>query len=608
MRAVKRAQWQEFCLRLEPKNTQRFWNHSKKLFRERATPIQGFLDERNHRVIISADAMIEHACQYSSEAFREKETLAQNQEVTEFKKNLDEKLAELPSKPSVFSINDLHRSIRRLKTKTSSGHGKVSNKLLKSIPASHYGFSLQTFNELLIENTYPEHWKLSKMILLPKEKSAILHVHQTRPTSLLPCLGKVYERCFLVYLRKWMKDNAVLPPEQSGFREHHLTTTRFVQFLQHISTGLLQQTASLVIYVDFTKAFDQLWHDGLLYKLHRMNCPHELVCFIIEYLKNRKCYIEMNQITSSSFEIEKGVPQGSCLGPILFLLFHCEMAQRIPSATHAPLFADDLALIVNASPWWHRSEFASQMQQTGQKALNEVQAYAAEWKQPINFFKTEWQWIHRRVVIPTLSLTIDQHRIKRTSVFKYLGYHVDERLSFNEHCKRMLGKVQKNSAILKYVTRSKTSSARARNLTSQAYIQPYLQMMYAVRPMLSMSSIEKIEAKNRQLSRLIHNWWDATNDEVRWLPNYQAAESKAQRFLRRFIDKAEKISSELFEDCILSKAMPMYLRMHIDEEAFIHALPRGRFNRYIREWMNPRVAERRKCYLDRLSNLLNKEH
>ena len=270
-----------------------------------------------------------------SEAFKEKETSSQNQEVAEFKNHLAEKLAELPSKPFVFSINDLHRSIRRLKTKTSSGHEKVSNKLLKSIPISHYGFILQTFNALLIEKTYPQHWKLSKMILLPKERTAILSVNQTRPISLLPCLGKVYERCFLVYLRQWMKDNAILPAEQSGFREHHSTTTRFVQFLQHISTGLLQQTASLVIYIDFTKAFDQLWHDGLLYKLHRMNCPHELVNFIIEYLKNRKCYIEMNQITSSIFEIEKGVPQGSCLGPILFLLFHCELVQCIPSATHA---------------------------------------------------------------------------------------------------------------------------------------------------------------------------------------------------------------------------------------------------------------------------------
>ena len=120
LRAVKRAQWHEFRLGLEPKNTQRFWNHSKNLFKKRATRIQGFLDERNHPVITNVDAMTEHARQYYSEAFREKENSSQNQEVAEFKENLAEnlaeKLAELPSKPFVFSINDLHRSIHRLKT------------------------------------------------------------------------------------------------------------------------------------------------------------------------------------------------------------------------------------------------------------------------------------------------------------------------------------------------------------------------------------------------------------------------------------------------------------------------------------------------------------
>ena len=224
LRAVKRAQWQEFCLGPEPKNTQRFWNQSKKLFRRRAVPFQGFLDEQNHRVITETDVMIEHAPQYYSETFREKETSSKNQEVAEFTRHLEERLPELPSKPFLFTLKNLHRPIRRLKTKTSSGHEKVSNKLLKSIPISDYGFILKTFNALLIENTYPEHWKLSKMILLQKEKTAILSVNQTRPISLLPCLGKVYERCFLVYLRQWMKDNAILPPKQSGFREHHSTT------------------------------------------------------------------------------------------------------------------------------------------------------------------------------------------------------------------------------------------------------------------------------------------------------------------------------------------------------------------------------------------------
>ena len=81
-----------------------------------------------------------------------------------------------------------------------------------------------------------------------------------------------------------------------------------------------------------------------------MNCPRELLIFVIEYLRNRKSYLDLNQVTSEVFAIEEGVPQGSSLGPILFLLLHCELAQCIPSATHSHIYADDLALIIHASP------------------------------------------------------------------------------------------------------------------------------------------------------------------------------------------------------------------------------------------------------------------
>ena len=161
-----------------------------------------------------------------------------------------------------------------------------------------------------------------------------------------------------------------------------------MQFLQHISSGLLPQSTALVIYVDFVKTFDQLWHDGLIYKLHKMNCPHELVIFIIEYLRNRKSYVEMNRLVSSIFDGEKGAPQGSRLGPILFLLSHYELSRRIPLAAYNHIYADDLALIIHASPWWCQSEVALQMEFLGEKALKHVQSYAIEWKQLINFAKT----------------------------------------------------------------------------------------------------------------------------------------------------------------------------------------------------------------------------
>ena len=189
----------------------------------------------------------------------------------------------------------------------------MSNKLIKSIPISRDSFILQTFNRLLSNNCYPDHWKLSKSILLPKTKTALLSIDQTRPISLLPCLGKVFERCFLFYLHRRIFKHSILPPEQSGFRQGHSTTNRFAHFHQHVTSGLQQHTASLVIYVDFVKAFDQLWHDAPIYKLFQLQCPSELLTFIIEYLRNRKCFISLNESISPSFSVQKGVPQGSSL-------------------------------------------------------------------------------------------------------------------------------------------------------------------------------------------------------------------------------------------------------------------------------------------------------
>ena len=119
------------------------------------------------------------------------------------------------------------------------------------------------------------------------------------------------------------------------------------------------------------------------------------------------------------------------------------------------------------------------------------------------------------------------------------------------------------------------------------------------------SSAHHHHCKNRQLHRLIYNWWDATNQEVSSLSDFETAETKAQRFLRRFIDKISLVLPDLFEDYILNKPMPMYIRMHL-ETPFITAFPVGRFNKHVRFWIQEEDLRHRTCYLNRLSQLLSK--
>ena len=169
----------------------------------------------------------------------------------------------------------------------------------------------------------------------------------------------------------------------------------------------------------------------------------------------------------------------------------------------------------------------------------------------------------------------------------------------------MLEKIQTNSVVLKYVARSNTSSLKVRQLIFKAFILPYLQLIYVVWPLLSTTTIERIEAMHRRLYRLVHNWWNATNHEVTSLPGFETAETNTQRFLRHFIDKVVVVLPELFEYYTLSKAMPMYLRMHI-EESFIDAFPCGRFNKYVKDWITEELLHTQTCYMNQLSRFSTK--
>ena len=183
------------------------------------------------------------------------------------------------------------------------------------------------------------------MILLSKTKARLVALEDTRSILLLPCLSKIYEKCFFVHLRRWVEEQGILPEEQSGFRPGHNMAVRLDSLVDQIGQSLLKNTAAAALFIDFKTAFNQLWYHGLWLKLTRLGCPLEIISWLQHYLTERSAYIEIKGARSSTFSLHKGVPQGSCIGPVLFILFHHDILDPLTILHWRHLFADDLSIL-----------------------------------------------------------------------------------------------------------------------------------------------------------------------------------------------------------------------------------------------------------------------
>ena len=176
------------------------------------------------------------------------------------------------------------------------------------------------------------------------------------------------------------------------------------------------------VFLDVAQAFDKVWHDGLLFKLKR-DLPHHFYLIIKSYLKDRHFYVKYGTDLSKLYPIHSGVPQGSVLGPLLYLLFTADLPTTNDTTTVT--FADDTAILSSHSD----PELASQHLQSG---LNAIEEWLNTWRININELKS----IHvtftlKRETCPPIR--VFNKPIPQASDAKYLGMHLDRRLTWNKH-------------------------------------------------------------------------------------------------------------------------------------------------------------------------------
>lgn len=313
----------------------------------------------------------------------------------------------------------------KIKTKKAPGVDLITGQILKELPSVAIRNLTQIFNAVLKFRHLPENWKKAEIIVIPKAGKKPEEVESYRPISLLPIISKLFERLYLKRLMQHVTLEEIIPKHQFGFREKHSTIQQVHRLVDKIERALEDKKVVSAVFLDVAKAFDKVWHQGLLAKLRNV-LPLNHCQLLENYLKDRKFRVRVDGAYSSFRTIKAGVPQGSVLGPILYVLFTYDIPTHDDTLTAT--FADDSAKVAVGTTLREANDKL-------QLALNELSKWRKKWRIGFNALKS----VHIVFTYKKFSyepVFLEGVAVPYSSTAKYLGMTLDCKLKWKEHVKK----------------------------------------------------------------------------------------------------------------------------------------------------------------------------
>ena len=348
---------------------------------------------------------------------------------------------------SVFTFNTVTsehilKCINKLKSKSSFGHDGLSSIHLKYISHEIVPVLTHIINQSLCTGIFPDTLKTAK--ITPVFKKGDQHITDNyRPISLLPVISKIFEKVVFLQVYEYFTENKLLYENQYGFRKYHSTELASLEFTDKIILNLDEGKIPVSLYLDLSKAFDTIDHSILLYKLQYYGIRGVALKWFESYLSNRKQYVQFNEGVSSNSEITTGVPQGSILGPLLFIIYMNDIA-KVTDKFHFTLYADDTSLIEPLCTFTSGLADKKEAANAINKELNLITDWLCLNKLSLNAKKTKMMIFHHRqknISDIDLSLYINGTKIEQVQEFNFLGLVLDECMTWNSHIQKISGKI-----------------------------------------------------------------------------------------------------------------------------------------------------------------------
>lgn len=325
------------------------------------------------------------------------------------------------------------QELRNLKTNFTMGSDGIPTFILKDCANILTGPLCYLFNLSICTSKFPDIWKSTK--LYPVFKKGDRHcIENYRPIAIINNIAKVFEKC--LYKSIYPQIQSLISTDQHGFMAKRSTVTNLVAITQYLSNNLDNNKQVDVIYTDMAKAFDRIDHSILLCKLDRIGFSAPLVSLFDSYLSKRKHYVAYKGHFSDQFSPSSGVPQGTNLGPLLFLIFINDLPARLDC--HKLLFADDLKIFSTIE--------ATDDCAALQHQIDGIHEWCVSNRLSMNVSKCTVLTFSRKANPIVFDYCYDGSVLGRTSSMRDLGVTFDSRLSFTEHANavtlsalRMLG-------------------------------------------------------------------------------------------------------------------------------------------------------------------------
>ena len=496
IRAAKRASWQQFLSKLSSTTPiSQIWTIVRRLTGKRSQPsipiirIPGHPDSISepHQAVnaIATQIAFNSSNNNYSREFIQASPRRFATPLTDFR-SVEEKDYNLP-----FSLSEFKSAIAS-SGRTSVGPDQLHYDFFRHLPEKTLLFILHTFNTLWAHHTFPETWKESTIIAIPKPGKNRSNPNNYRPIALTSCLGKLLERMVAKRLSYTFEKYNMLSKYQCGFRPNHSPLDQLIRLETDIRKGFKNKQHTVAVFLDIKKAYDMVHKPALIKKLHKLGLRGPMAYYLYNFLSgSRHIRVRYRSITSDVHELENGLPQGSCISPLLFNVFINDLFHDASPQVNYSLFADDAAI------WCSDSDCDVSISRL-QASLLKLENWSRN--NGLNFSPEKSAAVvfsRHPNAKPTTHLRLSNNNIPYVAYFKFLGIVLDRNMTMGRHVKFIKAKCSSRLNLFRCLTSSECGADRATLLRLyKAIVLPVIEygaIMYAGGKEKVLESLETVQ-------------------------------------------------------------------------------------------------------------------